>query len=174
MGYQITFVPTEEKMKSYKPWNEERPKDSTVNTIKYELISFCMKKHDDSVSNIVKQLGFYLRYLTSAIETEEKTNAYFRWKDDENHELWYCGWEFSHESRFDKDTVIQDTLEKLLILADIVETPSYFDQHENFYTKLHDVEEDIEGFIELMQEIAIHNIINDMEEFKVKDEEEEQ
>lgn len=174
MGYQITFVPTEEKMKEYKPWNEDRSKDSMVDAFKYELISFCMKHHEDSVSNIVKQLGFYLRCLASAVETEEKVNAYFRWKEDENHELWYCGWEFSHEARHGKDEIMQDTIEKLLIFADLVETPSYFDQHDNFYTKLHDVKEDVEGFIELMQEIAIHDIINDMEEFKVKDEEEEQ
>ena len=161
-------------MKEYKPWNGERPKESLVNSFKYELISYCMKHHDESVSNIIKQLGFYLRCLANAVEEEEKHNAYFRWKEDKDHELWYCGWEFSHEARHDKDEIMQDTVERLFIFADLVETPSYFDQHENFLTKLHDVEEDIDGFVEFMQEITIHDIINDLDEFKKTDEEEEQ
>ena len=172
MGYQVTFTPTEEAMAKYKPWKEERPNDSHTDTFKFELVSYCMKKHEEGSSQILQHIKFLLRCLDNAVRDEENTNAYFRWKDDEKHELWYCGWEFSHESYVDKDTTMNNTAESLFILTDIVETPSYFDNHEQFFTKYNDIVEDIDGFIDAMRECAIHDIINDLDEYKVKNEEE--
>jgi len=174
MGYQVTFTPTEEAMEKYKPWQKEKPShtDSLVTIMKYEIISYCMNNKEEMPSKVIKQLGFHLRSLQSAIEAEEKANAYFRWKEDKDHQLWYCGWEFSRDSQFNKEDLMQDYIERLFILANLVETPNYFTDHENFFTKYKDITEDVDAFIELIQDITIHNIIDDLDEFKVKYEEE--
>lgn len=170
MGYQITFTPTEEAMAKYKPRQEKRPdsNDSLVDIVKYEIISYCMNNKEETPSKIIKQIGFLLRWLKNAIEEEEKSFAYFRWKDDEKHELWYCGWEYSRESRFNIDDTIRNYTEKLFIFANLVKTPDYFSEHENFFTKYNDLVEDIDGFCELIRDIVIHNIIDELDEFKVK------
>jgi hypothetical protein len=172
MGYQITFVPTAEKMESYKPYNDSRP-ESYLTTYKYELMSYCMKKHNDSVFAITKYLKNTLSFIASAIEKEEQYDAYERWKNDPDHELWYTGWEFSHESYFEKEEIINRNVKDLLILTDLVETPDYFKDIDNFYKKLEDVMEVIDGFVDIMQDIAIHGIIEDMREFELKDNEDD-
>ena len=171
MSYQVTFAPTAEKMEQYKPYNEKRS-ESNVDNYKYELISFCMKNKDSSTYQTLKHIKFMLECMYRAIEQDEKENAYFRWKEDEKHQLWYCGWEFAHDASIDKEELIDDTVEKLFILADLVETPNYFEAHDNFFTKYRDIVEDIDGFIESISEIAIHSIINELDEFKLKDDDE--
>lgn len=176
MGYQVTFVPTEEAMSKYKPWKEEKhnPEDSLVNIIKFEIISYCMNTAEEMPSKVVKQIAYLLRYLKGAVETEEKNDAYFRWKEDKDHQLWYCGWKFYHESHIDAESIMKDYIEKLFILTQLVKTPDYFSEHENFFTKYNDLLRDIDEFVELIQDIVIHDIINELDEFKVKDEKDEQ
>lgn len=175
MGYQITFAPSEEKMKEYKPWNENQGQhDSFLEDYKRELVHYCMKKHDKTTTiQLSKDLAWKLRCLYGAVEQDEKLNAYYRWKNDEHHWLWYCGWEFSHDSYFEKDSFIEQKVNDLLVFTDLIETPNYFEDSENFYKKLSDVREEVEGTVEIFQEIMIHNIIEDLREFELKDDDEE-
>ena len=173
MSYQITFIPSEEKMETYKPYNN-RPidsLDSSVNYFKYELLHYCMTTEETS-SNIIKHIVYLLKCLITAIEQEEKTNLYFRWKNNEKHEVWFCGWEFSRECTHDIDEILENCTENLMILASMVKTPNYFTEHDNFNIKYNDIKEDVEGFIELVQECVIHKFINDLKEFEVKGDEE--
>lgn len=171
MGYQITFLPTEEKMQEYKPYNELSKVE--LEPTKYEIMSYCMKKHDDSVFSKVKYLKNTLTFLANQVEQYEKQNAYYRWKSDENHWLWYCGWEFARECSFDKDDMIERHVKDLLVLSDIVETPDYFENSEKFYRKLEEVDENIDGFVEIMSDYYIHEIIKDLDEFKLNDDDED-
>lgn len=172
MGYQITFLPTEEKMQGYKPYNELSKVE--LEPTKYEIMSYCMKKHNESVFSKVKYLKNTLTFLANQVEQYEKQNAYYRWKSDENHWLWYCGWEFARECQFDKDDVIERHVKDLLVLSDIVETPDYFENSENFYKKLEEVDENIDGFVEIMSDYYIHEIIKDLDDFKLNDDDEDE
>lgn len=175
MGYQITFTPTEEKMNSYKPWNNMVNHEENIRNEKRTLISFCLKDNSDKdTRKIAQTIGFTLRLLASLVEQDEKKKAYERWKNEENKELWYCGWEYSHECRFEKDEVIENTIDRLTILADVVKTADYFDDGEKFSQKWTEISEEVDGFVEMMSEYFIHQIIEDLREFEVKDDEEDE
>ena len=176
MGFQITFVPPEEKMVTYKPWNENMVnyKEAIKNT-KRELISYCLKNHDnDDTRKIATTIGFNLRMLISSIELDEKFSAYKRWKEDADHELWYCGWQFSHECDVDKEGVLEQTIDELTILADVVKTPDYFEDIDKFTRKREDIIEHLDDFEYTMSDIAIYGIIDELREFEKKYDDEEE
>ena len=56
--------------------------------------------------------------------------------------------------------------------ADIVKTADWYSEEEKFYQKWNAVKSEIDGFIEIITELAIHEIIDDLKEFKKKYEEE--
>ena len=133
-----------------------------------------MKNTDNAtVSQKIKQLSYLLNCIYLSIEQDEKQYAYTRWKEDEKHELYYCGWEYSRPSDYEKEDIVEQYIDQLLVFADMVATPNFFENEENFYHKYKKVEELVDGFEELAQGILIHNIINDLEEFKVNDENDE-
>ena len=174
MGYQITFLPTEEKMNTYKPWNDRAVNyEEVIKNTKRELISYCLKDHtDEDTRKIATNIGFQLRMLISSIELNEKFIAYKRWKEDDEHELWYCGWQFSHPCEFDKDSILERTIDELTILADVVKTPDYFEDIEKFDRKRTEIIEQLDDFAETMSDAAIYDIIEDLKEFEKKYDEE--
>lgn len=177
MGYEIRFVPSEEKMKEYKPWNEEKEKNkSFLEEYKRDLVHYCMKEHEKAyfITQMSKDLGWKIRLIYSAVEDDEKKRLYYRWKEDEKHEVWYCGWEFSRDSCFEKDDFIETKINDLLVFADLIKTPDYFEDSEKFYKKLTDVREEVDAIVEIFEDIVIHNIIDDLKEFEEKDDEEEE
>lgn len=169
MGYQVTFTPTEEKMEEYKKKPTFGSYYKSIDGYKKEIFSYCMKPTEDAPAVIQSKLNALLTYLNQLIKEDERQNAYDRWESDENHELWYCGWQFAKDSSITEEELINNTIDNLFLFVDIVKTPDYFDEHEKFYDKLNDVNNEIDGFIECAQEIIIHEIIDDLEPFKVKD-----
>ena len=175
MGFQITFVPPEEKMVTYKPWNENMVNyKEAIKNSKREIISYCLKNHDDDdTRKIATNIGFNLRMLISSIELDEKFSAYKRWKEDADHELWYCGWQFSHECEIDKEGVLEQTIDELTILADVVKTPDYFEDIDKFTRKREEIIEQLDDFEYTMSDFAIYGIIDDLREFEKKYDDEE-
>lgn len=180
MGYQITFKPSEEKMELYKKAlgnnqynniddNTENAKRVASN--KRSILKYCMNnaknKQDYFTSNA--QLDMLIRLLAYSIEMEEKASAYLRWKNDENNELWYCGWEFAHESDIEYEDIISGALDQLSIFSDIVETPSYFEENTNFYKKIDDINSYLDELTCSFEDYYVHKIVTDLDEFKVHD-----
>ena len=178
MGFQITFVPSEEKMTVYKPWNENTVNyGEAIKNSKREIISYCLKNHDnDDTRKIATNIGFNLRMLISSIELDEKYSAYKRWKEDADHELWYCGWQFSHECEIDKEGILEQTIDELTILADVVKTPDYFEDIDKFTRKREEIIEQLDDFEYTMRDLVVYGIIDDLREFEKKydDEDEEE
>ncbi len=169
MGYQITLKPTEEKMNVYKPWKEENGDDehNIKNAIR-EIVSICMRDNSGkSTSVLLSELTFALRYLKACVEINEKHSAYNRWKADKDGELWYCGWEFSHESEIGADDLIENALDELFLFADVVKC-NFFDNEDNFWEKRRHVHEQLEGFVESMSDVVIHGIVDELREFELK------
>ena len=171
MGYQIVFVPPEEKMKDYETFIKSNFSELLQNQV-IELIHYCMKEHTDYVYIIINQIKTILKSIKIIVFNSEKKSAYERWKEDENHELWYSGWEFSKPSVFELDKLINDTSETLLMYTDIIKTADWYSEEENFYKKWNAIKSEINGFIEIITELAIHEIIDDLKEFEKKYEEE--
>ena len=60
MGFQITFVPSEEKMTVYKPWNENTVNyGEAIKNSKREIISYCLKNPQYSYHLYQKLYIFY-------------------------------------------------------------------------------------------------------------------
>jgi len=170
MGYEISFKPTEEAMAKLKPWGDSY--QSSTKKQRIELIAYCMRKSDEPTIKIYDNINFYLRFLKESVRTDERAFAYKRWKENEEKEIWYCGWEFSRPSSVDIDEVIEFTTQELTILTAVVETPDYFENNDKFYEKYREVIKRIDDFIDTMEEVTIHEIIEELDEFKEKYEEE--
>lgn len=170
MSYQITFKPTEEVMQKYKSWakNGEK-KESFLKYYKRELLSYCLKPHTTlNTVTITKDIENMVNSIVWVVDNDTMYDAYERWKNDENNELWYSGWQFSRPCQFDKDKVIQNNVDELTILADVVPTADFFENEEKFYDKVNRINEIIDGLVEILTEIKIHQIIEELREFEVK------
>ena len=172
MGYQITFTPPAEKMEEYKN------KDCTfvrtgVAGYKKELLSLCMHTPKDSPTYLQSTLTALVQCLQSAIERDQKESIYNQWKNDENHEIWFCGWQYAQEATLTNEEIVTSTVDNLFIYCDLVQTPDYFDDHEKFYEKLNDINDEINGFEEMIIENYNHSVINDLHPYIVGGDEEE-
>ena len=180
MGYQVKFKPTPEKMDGYKQKSDNLFDITPVKKYTLELLVACLKKQD-RVEEAYFNIRLYLSLLKSAIIDEERGFAYNRWADDENGELTFNGWEFAHDR--DYDGIVDSVSEDLTIIACVVDTEDYLsEKHEfeyndpgyndfnsgRFDKKRSIIKEIIDEFIMIMEDAAIHEIINDLDEFKVK------
>ena len=170
MGYQITFIPTEEAMQKYKPASKFQQDDANIEGFNFDLVHYVMKHGEkDSVLQQSKQIDLLLRCIANSVDDYERHLAYKRWLENKDHQLWYCGWEFSKPSQFDKEDTISSYKKRLITLSDLVTTPDYFEEGEKFFKKLEEVREIVCDFIESMEDISIHKIIDDLNEFKIND-----
>ena len=94
-------------------------------------------------------------------------NAYEQWKNEK--EVWWRGWQYSQPAQFTKKDNLEGTLKSLYILATVVETPDWFNHSEDFYFKEEEIENTIEGFIDSVRELTIHEIIEDLKENKAEE-----
>ena len=171
MGYQVVFVPPEEKMKAYETFVKNDLSELLQSQI-IELVHYCMKDRTEYIHSMSRQIKNSLKSIKTIVFNSEKKSAYERWKEDEDHELWYSGWEYSKPPTFELNNIIDDTTETLLMYADVIKTADWYSEEEKFYQKWNAVKSEIDGFIEIITELAVHEIIDDLKEFKKKYEEE--
>ena len=120
------------------------------------------------VKNAVFNIKLYLTGLENEINKAEEQFAYDRWKED--NDLWYCGWEFSHEyCPHDKKEIYDYVIERLTILKFCAETGNYFDYGSHFDDKGRDIDDILEYFENMMSEIKIYEIMNDLKEYRIPD-----
>lgn len=162
MGYDIGFAPTEEMMGKYKipVFGVNR-----VPELKLSLIAYCLTKQEIG-RKFYETLTTNLSYLQSLIETETKTNAYDQWVSEK--EVWWRGYQYAQPAPFTKEDNMESTIKSLYILATVVETPDWFDHSEDFYFKEDEINSVLEGFIDSVRELTIHEIIEDLEENKAE------
>lgn len=171
MSYQITFAPPAEKMEEYKDKDFNFPRNNTAG-YKKELLSICMHTPKDSPMYLQTSLTALVKCLQSSIEREQKESIYNQWKENENHEIWFCGWQYAREATLTNEEIVASTVDNLFIYCDLVQTPDYFDDHEKFYEKLNNINEEIDGFEESIIENYNHFVINDLHAYKVGGEDE--
>jgi len=171
MGYQITFKPSQEKMDAYKPWKEEsyneEERNTLLETVKRELIHYCLKPTEDSVYLISKNIKQKLNGIMFFLKEQVKYDTYFRWKESDDKTVNFCGWEFSRDSDFSEEEIVKNAIENLSMLCDVVTTPDYFDKNEKFYTKWNHIKEEVDNFVDIYYDILEHNICDDLREFEL-------
>ena len=176
MGYQITFAPTEDKMKEFKKKTSiyTMPNDGYSDELSKELMAYCMKPRKEITSTVVRQIKTLLNLWFSTIQEDTRNDAYERYASDENHHLWYCGWEFSQDSNCEKEDILKTYTNDFFVLAYLVETPDFFDNEDKFYDKLNRIRENLDGFKDAVETLTIHNIINELKPFELEDDDEEE
>ena len=100
MGYQVVFVPSEEKMKAYETFVKNDLSELLQSQI-IELTHYCMKDRIEYIQSMSRQIKNSLKSIKTIVFNSEKKSAYERWKEDEDHELWYSGWEYSKPPTFE-------------------------------------------------------------------------
>lgn len=172
MGYQATFTPTEEAMEKYKP-NAFDKTDEYIENSYNDLLIYCLQDHtNDSTKDCNFYIKLNLETLSNYIKRKEQNSAYLRWKEDKDHQLWYCGWDKRENySSYDKEDSTKYTLENLLLFCKVVQTEGYYVENTHFFDKLNSIKDSLDYFIEAIEDIEIHKIMEELDEFRKRDEE---
>ena len=173
MGYQITFRPPKEFVdKELKTRAGSMDMSDNIRDLKIEIMTFCMKPNEKFTSNNINKLSYHLRLLYNMIRTNTFDRAVKLFESEG--EIWYCGWNFSHEEcEWDLEEIISQQIENFIILKELVNTPDWFDEREKFYEKINDIKSEISGFEEICEEIAIYEVMNMLRKFNVSNEPDE-
>lgn len=167
MGYSIYFKPTEEAIEEY---NTREVKSWFDSTLKYksELLILCLQDNSNKpVMELVYQIRDKLKCIAKDIEMRQKKSAIDDFYNEG--EFGYHGWQYSHdECNFDLDDMIDREGERLLLLAKVIPTPDYFAECEKFYQKWNEINNIINGFMEIVQEIVVYDIMHDFREYEIK------
>lgn len=154
MGYQVTlkFPKDYEIDPKYKPMklNKTGCFRNTSETIKQEIIQYCMLDHSENPAEVFRYLrmnvGLLIEYLF------DKSREYIMNSIETNGEVSWCGWNYADaESVFDnKDNLVDSCVMDLALLATVVKTPDYLEDSERFYDKVNAIRDAIN-----IDEIAI-------------------
>ena len=121
-----------------------------------------------NVKNAVFNIKLYLAGFENEINQAEEQFAYDRWK--EAGKLWYCGWEFSHDyCQHNREDIYDYVIEKLTILKFCIETGDYFDSESHFDDKARYIDEVLAYFKDAMSEIKIYGIMNELKDYRIPD-----
>ena len=172
MSYYATFKPTEEAMEKYKPLKFTCSIKRTVNEEKLAIIINTLiseESHDlKDVRDFIFKTKIMLAGIESIIVEEENDFAYDRWKED--NELWYCGWQYSHdEPQNSKESVYDYVVERLAILHFCVPSGDYFKAESDFGEKHQEIAEVLDYFEEAIRDVQIYRIMDELKEFRVSD-----
>lgn len=168
MSYEVTYVPSEEKMKSYEYQGCEPKKYAQMHReIVLGLISTCLKNPDpqtNPIEKLVSKISNAIEQLVFLAKLYEYGFAYREWKKEK--EITYFRDEFDVETEEELEDEKTRTIKRLYIIASVVDTPNFFDDRDNFEELVREIEEVIEMFEEDVQGYYMHEIQEDLKEFK--------
>ena len=168
MSYEVTYVPSEEKMKSYEYQGCE-PKNYTKmhREVMLGLISTCLRAVDpqtNPIEKLVSKIGNAIEQLVFLARFQEYSLAYREWVKEK--EITYFRDEFDVETEEELEGVKTRAIKDLYIIASVVDTPDFFEDRDHFEELVREIEEIVEMFEEDVQGYYIHEIQEDLKEFK--------
>ena len=174
MSYYKTFLPPEEVIQEMKKKGINTSLHD-INDTKIELRTYCMLGHDPSdISNAITHIRYLLGFMKYDIEKRCYRYAVDRYNEDDEHTVWFCGWQYSRsEPENDEESVMKYVLEGLINYTFVVKTPDWFDESEKFSEKLTEIDSLIEYYEDTMSEVYDFKIINELKEYEAKDDEDE-
>lgn len=161
MSYYRVFDPTEDLIDKIKK-EAKRYNSYTLNNTKIELGIYCLLDHsNEKISDVL----IYLKSLLFNMEYDILSTCYKyaldRYEEDDDKQIWYCGWQYSHdEPETSKDDLIEYVLSNLVQFCCVVSTPDWFDDNEKFCEKKTEIDQLIEYYIDEMTIIGDYKIID--------------
>lgn len=163
MSAYITFKPPQEEIEKY------NIKSITAKTEwKLTILMYCMKTHEESTENIISFLKSALMCWYQDIAASIKTSVYTKYLSDNEITFYYD--EFDSSYCNSKEELINDKLTNLGLLTDVVATPDYFNNRTLFYDKLNNIEEELISFEENTSSIVKQEIVDELDKYKVANE----
>ena len=164
MSYEVTYVPTEEKMKSYQYQGcDPKRYNSLHREVVLELISNCLKPQDPQI-NILTKISNFIEQLVFLSKMYEYYYAYSEWEKEK--EITYFRDEFEAETEGELEAEKTRVIKSLYIIATVVDTPNYFEARDKFEELVREIEDIIENFEDVAQGYYTHEIQEDLKEFK--------
>lgn len=177
MGYEVHFKGmSNEVMDKYNKKNKGIYGFSTNNEYRLSLKVYTLMPPETQenlsrvpdVKNAVFNIKLYLAGLENEINQSEEQFAYDRWKEDGK--LWYCGWQYSHDyCQHNREDVYDYVIERLTILKFCANSGDYFDSESHFDDKVRDIDEVLAYFKDTISEIKIFEIMNDLKDYRIPD-----
>lgn len=173
MSYCRTFKPSEEaalKLKKDKSYEDD------LNLQKNIIVCQCMSEYSiDDVYTLNTRLTYLLNTVKLFVRNIVENQVYSDYESSDDKTFSFCGWRYSHEyGDIEEDTLFNDTLSKLLLMAIVVKTPNYFTSIDTFYDKCNDITEAINVFIDNYSTIVSFDIIDKFKEFDITNKEEDE
>ena len=161
MSYYRVFDPTEDLIDEIKK-EAKRYNSYTLNNTKIELGIYCLLNHsNEKISDVLIHLKSLLFSMEYDILSSCYKYALDRYEDDDDKQIWYCGWQYSHnEPETSKDDLIEYVLSNLTQFCCVVNTPDWFDDNEKFCEKKTEIDQLIEYYIDEMTIIGDYKIID--------------
>ena len=173
MSYYATFKPTKEAMDEVKKKDPLSYRIDNVESLKkemeMELLMLCMKGSEDTVRNVMFGISTRLHMLKNIAIHSCIENAYAQYEKDPDKEIYWCGWDKARrECDWTDQSVLDNTIEDLLMFALIIPTKDYYNQDENelFYEKWNSIKEKIEGFSESIYDWYIFEIMEQLVDYR--------
>ena len=164
MSYEVTYIPTEEKMKDYQYQGCEPKRCNSIHReIVLELISNCLKIQDPQ-TNILTKISNSIERLVFLARMYEYDYAYREWEKEK--EITYFRDEFEVDTDEELEAEKTRAIKSLYIIATVVDTPNYFEDRDNFEELVRELEEIIEDFEYNVRGYYTHEIQEDLKEFK--------
>ena len=165
-----TYQPTEEAVKSlkdkYKSYNKAF---SDYNT---NLLVMCMMPQENRSNFDFSQTLMGIRYNLMGIAEKIRYNAaqcvIKEFEKDGKVTFSNCGWTDNTE-----EEISNRAIKELVLIACVVKTPDYFENGNNFYDKRTAIEENVDLFVEEMEDLANKELMEYFAPYKVEEEDEE-
>lgn len=167
MSYYRIFKPTKDQMEHYNySFGSAQFVKGQMKMKKAELRTKVMYPGNiasDGFSSIYYDVMKILQSLQNYAQDYAKKNIYNSFVTDENQEVVFQGRQYSYKDVEDPQELLENTCEKLVLLLHAPSGSMIDRDNEDFYAKLEMVDTEIDYFIEEMQEIAIWEVIEDIE-----------
>lgn len=172
MGYTAVFKPTKEFMEDFEKKSFILKNENEYeNEIKIELLCYCMKDwgEEETFNNVYGFIKFRLNYLNNVINSCVRNGIANEFKNDG--EVYFNGWNYSKDyCDFTYNECFTRAIKNFILLKQ-TKTPDYFEDEEKNYDKRNAIERELEGFVDCCVEIANFEIMEELKEFRVKDDE---
>lgn len=161
-----------EKLKERQKYLKSTNNSTCRKFAKAQIEAFCMETPEKSsvipmknFSQDAMWIKFNLEMIADKIEEEVIDSALDKLKEEGI--VWVCG-RYGYDVT--KDRLTDTVAEKLVFLRYAVNTPDYFTDRSSFYSKLEEIQEDLYEFTDSMYDVAWSKIEEDLQEFKVIEE----
>ena len=179
MGFSRSFRPPKEvvqeymdKLKSTYPDYIELHKTEICTNILVECFNY---PYDTSIN--IETFMMRLKWDLEKLEQMIKADTFLLHKEiyDSDGYFHVAGWEFNkNEPEVDKNRVYNICLKEITLWAATLKT-NYFENQDNYYTKMEKIEENLDYFTEMITQFTIFDFMGKFSEYEDKaDDEDEQ